>query len=620
MLHPNKNRIDFGKALHCPMEGYELDYAIGTSYNLDLESVIFLPIALFFGEDLEITDKASNEMLTALTQVPDKVHLFCQKGKIGAPYYYHQILEFWGENIEQIEMDSYNASFHPKIWLIRYTSKNKPTYFKFICTSRNLTKSTDWDIAITIDGFVGETDIKANQALLDFTKFLDKQAKKKIKKEFLDDISKIKFDLKTEAQLYAFHPIGNGWKNPIFTADDVHEELLVISPFLDAVSTASLTKKANNIAVLSTKYELDKLPENIVSKNVKFYNFNTLLELDPLFADEGSQVSDTSTPHLEEESEFAQATSLHAKLYVTTDKKKNSWYIGSANCTNPAYSNRNIEFLTSITSHDNSLLSTTEVLKILTDTEKNSEGFFLPYHKSEVISDIENEQLEKDFRRTIFDLSKLDISATITANTNELYNYEVNITNPNIYKRENWEIYVQPLSGMKGAKHLITDKKVQHFEFLDFQIHRLTPFFLFTIMETGKPLKQLVVKLDIDFPDNRMKKIFSSLIENWEKLMKYISYLLSKENVEPMIDLVSDPEEKTVNTENHSSWQSQFPIYEKLLKASSRDEHALRQTIQVVDLLKEELDANGNLLVESDFKDLIKTFEEFLPNEPRTTN
>ncbi len=109
MLHPNKNRIDFGKALHCPMEGYELDYAIGTSYTLDLESVIFLPIALFFGEDLEITDKASNEMLTALTQVPDKVQLFCQKGKIVAPYYYHQILEFWGQNIEQIEMDSYNC-------------------------------------------------------------------------------------------------------------------------------------------------------------------------------------------------------------------------------------------------------------------------------------------------------------------------------------------------------------------------------------------------------------------------------------------------------------------------------------------------------------------------------
>lgn len=228
--------------------------------------------------------------------------------------------------------------------------------------------------------------------------------------------------------------------------------------------------------------------------------------------------------------------------------------------------------------------------------------------------------MEKDFRRTIFDLSKLDISATITANTNELYTYEVKITNPNIYKRENWEIYVQPLSGMKGAKHLITDKKLQQFEFLDFHIHRLTPFFLFTIMETGKPLKQLVVKLDIDFPDNRMKKMFSSLIENWEKLMKYISYLLSKENVEPMIDLVGESEGKTTNTENHSSWQSQFPIYEKLLKASSRDEHALRQTIQVVDLLKEELDANGNLLVESDFKDLIKTFEEFLPNEPRTTN
>lgn len=620
MLHPNNNRIDFGQALYCAIDGYELDYAIGTSYTLDLESMIFLPIALFFGEDLEITEKCSNEMLTALTQVPEKVQLFCQKGKIAAPYYYHQIFEFWGENIEQIEMDRYDASFHPKIWLIRYIAKDKPSYYKFICTSRNLSKSTDWDIAITLDGFVGKKNIHANKPLADFAKFLNKQAKKKIKKEFLEEISKIKFELKTEAQQYAFHPIGNGWKNPIFNADDKHDELLVISPFLDMASTAALTKKANNVTILSSKYELDKLPELRESEKLNFYNFNTLLELEPIFADEESQVSDISTPHLEEESEFAQATSLHAKLYVTTDKKKNNWYIGSANCTNPAYTNRNIEFLTSITSDDDSLLSTAQVLKILTDTEKNTEGFFLPYNKSEVISDTENEQLEKDFRRTIFDLSKLDISATITANPNDLYSYKVEITKTKIYKREEWDIYVQPLSGMKAAKHRITDEKVQQYEFSDFQIHRLTPFFLFTIVEADKPLKRLVVKLDIDFPDHRMKKIFSSLIENWEKLMKYISYLLSKEHVEPMIDLVDELGEEAPKAQNHAGWQPQFPIYEKLLKASSRDEHALMQTIQVVDLLKEELDANGNLLVESDFKDLIKTFEEFLPNERRITN
>ncbi len=49
--------------------------------------------------------------------------------------------------------------------------------------------------------------------------------------------------------------------------------------------------------------------------------------------------------------------------------------------------------------------------------------------------------------------------------------------------------------------------------------------------------------------------------------MKYISYLLSKEDVEPMIDLVGESEGKTTNAENHSSWQSQFPIYEKTTKS-----------------------------------------------------
>src|SRR5688500_13815652 len=149
MLHPSNDRLNFGHSLR-PIEGYELDYAVGTTYSLDLEAMMFLPVSLFFGEDLKIETHCSNELITALTQVPVKVQIFCQRGKIATPYFYHNILAFWENSIEQIQMEEYNQSFHPKIWLLRYIPKDKKesVKYRFICSSRNLTKSNDWDLAI----------------------------------------------------------------------------------------------------------------------------------------------------------------------------------------------------------------------------------------------------------------------------------------------------------------------------------------------------------------------------------------------------------------------------------------------------------------------------------------
>lgn len=616
MLSPIKNRLDFGKALYCGIDGYELDYAIGTSYTLDLEAMLFLPVSLFFGGELEITNTASNEMLTALTQVPDKVQLFCQKGKIAAPFYYHQILEFWSNNIEQIEMDRYDASFHPKLWLIRYTSPHKPSYYKLICTSRNLSKSTDWDIAVTMEGFVGKRKIKQNESLFDFVSYLNQQAKRKIKPEFLDEIRYIKFDLEREDQTYAFHPIGNGWKNPVFDALNKNKQMLCISPFLDQTSVIELSKKAEEVYLFSTQYELDKLPLELNKTNVKCFKFNTLLELDPIYAEENTVEADATMTQMDDISNFEASSALHAKLFITTNGQESTWYIGSANCTLPTHSNRNIEFLTSISSANKSLMSAEQTLDILTEAEKNSEGFFVPYEKRFVAESNDAELYEQDLRKTIFDISKLSFEASIQENDQSFYDYKINLTEVSIRKRENWKIYFQPLSDLHGKKHEIDQGQSTVYTFENFLIHRLTPFFLFGIYEDDKLIKHLVIKLEITFPEHRMRKIFISLIENWEKLMKYISFLLTRDQVEPMLTL--DKEEDEVAKKNASigrAWQSQFPIYEKLLIATSRNPKTIEQTIQLIEHLKDEVDADGNPIVEEDFKELIQIFSSFVHYE-----
>ena len=72
MLHPKKNRIDYGEQL-IPPDGYELARAVGTSYSLDLEALMILPVALFYAQKLDgTTDDLRYDMLDAITKAADK--------------------------------------------------------------------------------------------------------------------------------------------------------------------------------------------------------------------------------------------------------------------------------------------------------------------------------------------------------------------------------------------------------------------------------------------------------------------------------------------------------------------------------------------------------------------
>lgn len=616
MLHPQHNRINFGQALR-PIDGYELDYAIGTTYTLDLEAVMFLPVALFFGEDLAIEKYCSNELLTALTKVPEKVQLFCQRGKIVAPYFYHNILEYWSENVEQVQMDAYNESFHPKIWLLRYVplQKNKPEKYRFICTSRNLSKSSDWDLAITLEGTLQGKTITANRPLLDFIAFLNGKARKKIKQQILKEISQIQFELEPGQDLLQFFPISPTASHPLLSEKYFAKKLLVITPFVDEHAIRQFKAKTKKLVLLSAKYELDKLPMDLFNVIDECYQFNPLLEMDPVAADEVEGNQDLSDTCIEPELEYSQGNALHAKLYVANEGGMVSWYVGSANCTSPACSGRNIEFLTALSGTSKRLMGPDELLEQVTLAEKGCQGIFVPYVKTCQIVDEEQEKMSKDLRRTIFDISQLACSGSVIETENRLFDYHIQISAAYIAKREDWQIFLQPLSGMKGKmEEIINAAGEQEYIFPGYELHRLTPYFHFSIMQDGVILKTLVVKLDMIFPEDRMKKIFTSIIGNWEKLMKYLSFLLTSDQIENLVELSDSPNEQSAST-NAAGWNADFPIYEKLLVAASRDPRALKHSIDVVTLLQNELDINGTPVVEKEFKDLIETFKEIMNHE-----
>ncbi|MEF9939536.1 MAG: hypothetical protein RR768_05370 [Clostridium sp.] len=85
MLNPNGDRLDYGKIL-APPAFYQLDFAVGTTYSLDLDALVGICIALGLSADTD-SDIMKNPicLLEALRSTGDKIALFCEGGQIHLP-------------------------------------------------------------------------------------------------------------------------------------------------------------------------------------------------------------------------------------------------------------------------------------------------------------------------------------------------------------------------------------------------------------------------------------------------------------------------------------------------------------------------------------------------------
>lgn len=619
MLDPQKDRINFGESIR-PEPDYNFDFVIATTYSLDLEALLFLPVSLFNGKDL-ITDKnITNELLATITQIPKKAMIFCQKGKIKSPPYYSNLLAYWEKSIFEITPDKYDESFHPKIWLIRYVHKKNKNIkkYKFICTSRNITFSQDWDTAVMINAEVGKKKISSNKPLLDFLNYLQKKSGNQIPIFIKKEILYLDFENDLAGKTLEFFPIIKGNNHPLLTVENQFDKLLVISPFLDITTFNNYLKKAHQVDFFSSSNEFSKLSQSIlVNKNI--YQFNPNLEKN-IRAHETSNeqnIDDTSLiadDDLQEIFEFGQ--NLHSKLYVSQNKTQVSWFVGSANCTCAAH-DRNIEFLTKISGSKKQLTPADTLKSILLKAEKSSEGIFIPYDPNNLeLDDGDKEYIsEQQIRKINHELSSLKINGKLVINAENTYDIFITINTEILQESLMSNVKFRLLSCNKNDVRIINKNQVSY-EFKGFHLKELTPFLVFEIYIDSQLIQSFVRTFDIELPEERLKKLLSFLIGNKERLMKYLAYLLSKEEILNLGRIDMDMTNKQSNQSHivNSRDSITIPLYEKLLYALSRDRDSLQQVITLMDTMREEY-IEEQTIIEQDLLALLDTFKKVLNDE-----
>ena len=358
MLDPSHQRAILLEHLR-PPHGYRLDFAVGTSYSLDLLALLTAPLAFTFFDWEDEDGRPSADpiaLLEALRRHADRILLFCQAGAIKIPPPNRPLLAFLEPTVVEVEPPNPGGVFHPKVWVLRFVDPGGAHLYRMLCLSRNLTFDRSWDTLLVLEGngTSRRNVIKASKPLGDFLDALPDMAIRPLAHQIREavqdlahEVRRVRFEVPEpfDPKSLRFHPLGLGGPGTSPIPANTRR-LLVVSPFVDAGALSRLARDRRQAVLVSRTEELGRVDREVLD------DFIEVLALDPLAdpeeTDEDAAPSSAGEQASHGEGEAAPPIEvphgLHAKLFVQDD----GWYAriwtGSANATTAAFE-RNVEFL-----------------------------------------------------------------------------------------------------------------------------------------------------------------------------------------------------------------------------------------------------------------------------------
>lgn len=571
MFVPDKDRLNYGNVLSPPVN-CKLDFAIGTTYSLDLQALISSALSLGLSKQMD-SDLINDPiyLLDALRRTSNKVALFCEKGRISLnkkPQPYHMLLEdmiFQVSNPKKFRNNF--CSFHPKFWLLRFIDEEEESVlYRFIVLSRNLTFDKSWDISFTMDGYGIDEETDKNKPLSKFITWLSEASKKENKSKKTKDIAKkmeniaeelnhVKFDLDHD-YFEDFDFIINGIDDdsriqnyPLFT--DKLDELFIMSPFLSetVIKEFDGRKNQNSKAVLITrKMSLDKLEPNDCS-NFEVYRIKNDI------CNGKSKISDDSTESGNNNQD------IHAKMYLMENEENTELYLGSLNASCNAL-HGNVEFMVRLKTTKEKL----NVENLIEDIFNGNDDQRNPFESEEIVEDKLPEDNKKKLDLVVKRITRFDIDAKVISNGKD-YDIELIVTDFNEKDIEGAKIKIRPIFSDRYGNFS------KNIKFEKLSKKELTEFFIFKVYDDDDGVETIIKIPVTGMPNDRQKEVISNIIDDEEKFRKFVAFVLDKTRV---VKKDSDKRDGKKTDGKHS--QATLPeLYEKMLKASVKSPDNIQQ-------------------------------------------
>ena len=569
MLNPNNDRLDYGQILSAPNK-YKLDFAIGTTYSLDLDALVGASLALGLSEDTD-SKLAHNPiaLLEALRVTGDKIALFCEAGQIHIPSKVTSLYILLEQMVYQVKTPKTKGigtypSFHPKFWLIRYIDeKNNPLY-RVVILSRNLTFDRSWDVTFCMDGVKKDTETTKNDPIKDFLAYTLPFAKKNPDKQkkirqICKELSYIHFDVGSNGFYdFDFIPVGvrkadGGYYSikdyPLFTS--TFNELLVMSPFLsDEVikgfndSNRSLTQ-TERVLITRAMFLSSLKPENC--DKFRIYTVkDSVIDGESFVSEEDNNI---------------QKQDIHAKIFMLRKYSDSELYLGSLNASRNAIIG-NIEFVIRLKAKNRHLNLTKLTESLFCGAEDNPNNPFQLVDVTKVPkSETEPEQL---LSAIVKDITRLKATATVTPNGD---NYNVQVVFDKLVS--GYDITISPLFSNKQTR---LDTQV---EFVDLTAVQLSEFYKITVSDGTNSLTRVIMIPTTGLPEEREKMIVSSVVKDKNCFYQYVSFLLGDSLSLGGAEIFEDPTSSSSTAKHHTTILP--ALYEKMLKTAVEEPEKFKE-------------------------------------------
>ena len=605
MLNPNNDRLDYGQVL-APPDNYMLDFAIGTTYSLDLDALVGACISLGLSEETD-SDLMKNPicLLEALRATGDKVALFCEGGQIHTPnnitslYILLEKMVFQVSTSKRKEITKY-PSFHPKFWLLKYVDERGTPLYRVVVLSRNLTFDRSWDVTFTMDGKVNGRKTLKTSPIVDFVSYLtsnlpsDENARAKLKKirMIMRELPYLHFELNSrEFEDFEFLPTGIKNSNGGFhtTADkpfvplfeDSFHEILIMSPFL----TNSVIREFvdRNKYINHTEYML-------------FTRAMSLGKLNPndcadfrIFTMKDAVVDGEST--ISEEEQQIQKQDIHAKIFMVRKYSDTYLYLGSLNASHNAI-NGNVEFMVMLKSKNRYL-----------NMRKLSEAFFNGYEDNPsnpfqevklTDSVVVDEEQEKNniLEGYIKEINRMKPTAMVLTNEE---NYDVNVYFAK-FENSKYKVTVSPLLSNK------TEMISENVLFKSLSLTQLSEFFKISVSDGTSTIQRVIIIPTDGIPEDREKAVVSNVVKDKECFYRYIAFLLGDNYVLSALETANGTNAMGVgNTQKIIQTPA---LYEKMLQTAATAPERFKE----IDYLIKAVAADG--VIPEQFEELYNVFKK----------
>lgn len=338
-LDPEKRGL-YGAMLR-PPPGYAFDAAIATTYSLDLETALAVPLGFTATAPERREDALSSPLalLEGLERNAGRIAVFCEAGRIqGHVHRQSRLCALLERTIVEVAAPA-GGAFHPKLWLLRYggTSAGLAPKLRLLILSRNLTRDNSWDLYVSLDGRIDRDRQTVNEPLVGLIKQLPDLATGPVSgqvAELVDDLGEALSRAiweppePYESVTFAVNGLGGTpWQPP------VGRQRAIIAPFCDAAAlTALLRGNREGAQLIGRAEELVSLPAETLGR------FEEVRVLDELATSEDGEDMAVETD------QAIPLRGLHAKAFLTQRGWDTELTIGSGNATSPALlSGANVE-------------------------------------------------------------------------------------------------------------------------------------------------------------------------------------------------------------------------------------------------------------------------------------